>query len=135
MEDVCSGGVLEIIKRKSDNLKQTMKTRTAMLWLQYLNRLGILQMQEQSLWTTGNYTLKQYTTFCHICIIWSHTTCEVCICVAANDASSARISSRRPPECNGRIPWAALRRSDRCWAGLSTGIIIEQVSMISIKTQ
>ena len=31
VEDVCSVGVLERIKRKSDNIKQTLTTRTAML--------------------------------------------------------------------------------------------------------
>ena len=37
MEDVCSASVLVRIKGRLDELKQTMTTRTAMLWLQYLD--------------------------------------------------------------------------------------------------
>ena len=43
VEDVCSVGVLVRIKGKLDDLKQTMTTRTAMLWLQYLDMVSILQ--------------------------------------------------------------------------------------------
>ena len=71
---------------------------------------------------------KQYTACCHKCSILSHTTCKICISIAANEASSARISSRCPLECHGRTPCP-----ERCWAGFSTYLIIEQVSMRSIK--
>ena len=43
VEDVCSAGVLMRIKGKLDDLKQTMTTRTAMLCLQYLDMVSILQ--------------------------------------------------------------------------------------------
>ena len=45
LEDVCSSGpgVLVRIKGKLNDLKQTMITRTAMLWLQYLDMVSILQ--------------------------------------------------------------------------------------------
>ena len=43
VEDVCSAGVLVRIKGKLDDLKQTMTTRTEMLWLQYLDMVSILQ--------------------------------------------------------------------------------------------
>ena len=43
VEDVCSAGVLIRIKGKLDDLKQTMTTRTAMLWLQYLDMVSMLQ--------------------------------------------------------------------------------------------
>ncbi len=42
VEDVCSAGVLVRIKGKLDDLKQTMTTLTAMLWLQYLDMVSIL---------------------------------------------------------------------------------------------
>ena len=42
VEDVCSAGVLVRIKGKLHDLKQTMTTRTAMLWLQYLDMVSIL---------------------------------------------------------------------------------------------
>ena len=43
VEDICSAGVLVRIKWKLDDLKQTMTTRTAMLWLQYLDMVSILR--------------------------------------------------------------------------------------------
>ena len=43
VEDVCSVGVLVRIKGKLDDLNQTMTTRTAMLWLQYLDMVSMLQ--------------------------------------------------------------------------------------------
>ena len=43
VEDVCSAGVLVRIKGKLDDLKQTMTTRTAMPWLQYLDMVYVLQ--------------------------------------------------------------------------------------------
>ena len=43
VEEVCSAGVLVIIKGKLGDLKQTMTTRTAMLWLQYMDMVSILQ--------------------------------------------------------------------------------------------
>ena len=43
VEDIFSAGVLVRIKGKWDDLKQTMTTRTAMLWLQYLDMVSILQ--------------------------------------------------------------------------------------------
>ena len=67
VEDVCSAGVLVRIKWKLDDLKQTMTTRTAMLWLQYLDMVSILRrFKKLSGWPTGNYTFNQYKTCCHI---------------------------------------------------------------------
>ena len=42
VEDVCSAGVLLRIKWKLDDLKQTMLTRAAMLWLQYMDMVSII---------------------------------------------------------------------------------------------
>ena len=87
VEDVCSSGVLVTIKVKLDDLKQTMTTHRAMLWLSYLDMVSILQrFIKAELLPTGNYTFKQYKTCCHISqhlIIHSiqslHTyTCKSC---------------------------------------------------------
>ena len=43
VEDVCSAGILVRIKGNLDDLKQAMTTRTAILWLQYLDMVSILQ--------------------------------------------------------------------------------------------
>ena len=43
VEHVCSAGVLERMKGKLDDLKQIMTKRTAMLWLQYMDMVSILQ--------------------------------------------------------------------------------------------
>ena len=135
VEEVCSAGVLARIQRKTDNLKQIMTTHTAMIWLQYLNMLAILQMLNSKLgiWTTGNYTFKQYKTCCHVCSILSHTTCNVYISVAE---MVLRLSETHL-DAHQKVMegYHVLRRSDGCWAGLSTYLIIEQVSMRNIKTR
>ena len=83
---------------------------------------------EHNICTTGNYTFKQYTTCCHTCSNWSHTTCKVCISIAANDDSSIRNSSNSDNQ-KFMEGYHVPRRSDMCWAGLSTHLIIEQVSV------
>ena len=46
VEDVCSAGVLERMKGKLDDLKQIMRTRTAMLWLQNMDMVSILEVHK-----------------------------------------------------------------------------------------
>ena len=124
----------ERIKRKLDNLSQTTTTRTAILWLQYLNKVTIPHRLISKLngWATVDNTFKQCTTCCHICRIWSHTTCNVCIRIFANDSSSSRNSSRCPSELHGNIP--CLRCTETFWAGLSAHLFVEQGPMRNINT-
>ena len=68
VEDVCSTGVPVRIKGKLDSLKQTMTTRTAMLWLQYLDMDTILQRiikaERMANWKLHIQTV--HDIFCHI---------------------------------------------------------------------
>ena len=67
VEEVCSAGVLVRIKGKLCDLKQTMTTRTAMLCLQYMDMVSILQrfIKAERI-ANWKHTFKQYKTCCHI---------------------------------------------------------------------
>ena len=134
VEDVCSAGVLVRIKGKLDDLKQTMTTRTAMLWLQYLDMVSILQRfikaERMANWKLHLQTVQDILPY-----------------FAASGhslyAKSAYVYLQimlRLPETHSDAHrklmegYHVVRRSDRFWAGLSTDLIIEQVLMISIKT-
>ena len=85
----------ERIKRKFDYLSQTTTTRTTILWLQYLNKVTILHRFISKLdgLATVNNTFKQCTICCHICHIWSHTTCNICILI---EGSILRLPETHP---------------------------------------
>ncbi len=111
-----------------------MTTRTAMLWLQYLDMISILQRFIKAK-RDGQLETTPSNSTIHVAIfrsIWSFTLCKVCIRITANHAMSARNSSRCAPEMHGRIPRGEMQR--HVWAGLFTDLIIEQVLMISINT-
>ena len=136
VEDVCSAGVLVRIKWKLDDLKQTMTTRTAMLWLQYLDMVSILQRfikaERMANWKLHLQTVQDMLPY-FAASIWSFTLCKVCIRIPANHATSARNSSRCAPEIHGRIPCGETQRQ------VLGRIVprpnhIEQVLMRSIKT-
>ena len=134
VEDVCSAGVLVRIKGKLDDLKQTMTTRTAMLWLQYMDMVSILQRFTKAE-RMANWKL-------HL-----QTVQDMLLYFAASGhslyATSAyvylQIMLRLPethPDAHRKFMegYHVVRRSDMFFAGLSTDLIIEQVPMTSIKT-
>ena len=86
VEDVCSAGVLVRIKGKLEDLKQTMTTRTAMLWLQYLDMVSILQRfikaERMANWKLHLHTVQDIC--CHISqqdlVIHSMQGLHTCTC-------------------------------------------------------
>ena len=131
LDEVCSADVLVRINGKLDGLKQAMTTRTAMLWLQYLDMVSILQRFIRAE-RTANWKL-------HL-----QTVQDMLPYFAASGhslyAKSANVYLLRLPETHPDAHrkfmegYHVVRRSDRFWAGLSTVLIIEQVLMRSIKT-
>ena len=134
VEDVCSAGVLVRIKGKMDDLRQTMTTRTAMRWLQYLDMVSILQrfikVERMANWKLHLQTVQYMLPY---------------FAASGNSlyAKSAyvylQIMLRLPethPDAHRKFMggYHMVRRRDRFWAGLSTDVIIEQVLMRSIKT-
>ena len=122
---------------KLDDLKQTMTTRTAMLWLQYLDMVSTFQRfisaERMSNWKlhlqTVHYMLPYFAASGH-----SRYAKSACIYVYL------QIMLRLPephPDAH-RDSWKYTMWcdvcSDRSWAGLFPDPIIEQVLMRSIKT-
>ena len=129
VEDVCSAGVLVRIKGKLDDLKQTMTTRTAMLWLQYMDTVSILQRfikaERMANWKLHLQTVQDMLPYFAAS---GHSL------YAKYAYVYLRIMLRLPethPDAHRKF---MVRRSDMFWAGLFTGLIIEQVLMRSIKT-
>ena len=134
LEDVCSAGVLVRIKRKLDDLKQTMKTRTSMLWLQYLDMVSILQRFIKAEWManwklhlqTVQYMLKYFVAYGHSLYAKSaYIYLQIMLRLPETHSDAHRKFMEG---------YHVVRRSDRFWAGLSTDLIIEQVLIGSIKT-
>ena len=134
VEDVCSAGVLVRIKGKLDYLKQTMTTRTAMLWLQYLDMVSILQRlikaERMANWKLHLQTVQDMLPY-----------------FAASGHSLYARSAHVYLQIMLRLPethpgahrkfmegYHVVRPSDMFWAGLSPDLIIEQVLMRSVKT-
>ena len=134
VEDVCSAEVLERIKSKLNNTKQTMTSRTARLWVQYLEMVDIMKKFIKAE-RTGNWRLHFQSVY------------DMLPYFAASGhrqyAKSAYVYLQlmtSPPETHPDVykrfqdGYHVVRRSDRYWAGLSTDLLIEQVLMRSIKT-
>ena len=132
VEDVCSAGVLVRIKWKMDGLKQTMTTRTAMLWLQYLDMVSILQrfikVERMANWKLHLQTVQDMLPYFAAS---GHS-------LYAKSAYVCLQIMLRLPETHAHRKFMEgyhmVRPSDMFWAGLSTDLIIEQVLMRSIKT-
>ena len=119
-----------MINRKTHYLRQKMKMLTAMLWLQYLNMVGILQRFISKLngCATGNYVHLQTVHNMLPClqhlvtrnIQRLHTdTCKSCIVFLQKCIEGYHV----------------LRRIDMCWAGSSTYTIITLVPVWVVSMQ
>ena len=126
VEDVCSAGVLVRIKGKLDDLKQTMTTRTAMLWLQYLDMVSILQRfikaERMTDWKihlqTVQYMLPYFAASGHSLYAKSaYVYLQIMLRLPETHLDAHR---------KFMDGYHVVRRSDRFWAGLSTDLIIEK---------
>ena len=134
VEEVCLAEVLERIQCKVDEKKEAMTTRTARLWVQYLNMVDILRKFLKAE-RTGNWRLhlqsvhdmlpyfaasghRQYAKSAYVYLQMMTTLPET------------------HPDVHQKFEdgYHIVRRSDRYWAGLFTDLIIEQVLMRSVKT-
>ena len=115
------------IKGKLDDLKQTMTTRTAMLWLQYMDMVSILQSflkaQRMANWKLHLQTVQDMLPYFAAS---GHSL------YAKSAYVYLQIMLRLPethPDAHRKFMegYHVVRRSDRFWAGLSTDLIIEQV--------
>lgn len=112
------------------------KSRTAKLWLQYIEYIETLKLFIQAE-RTGNWNLHllQVEKMLNLLAATGHI----------NYAKSSRLYLQLMRELPTEHPWLhhcfteqgfhAVRRSSRYWAGLWTDLIIEQVMMRSIKSR
>ena len=135
VEEVCKNTVLAEINTALQAQKQLLKSsRTAMLWLQYMEMVDILRKYIRAE-RTGNWDLHLQALL------------EMIPYLAAsghnNYTKSALIYLQRMSHLQEDHPEVyhhfqnglhVIRRSDRYWAGLSTDLVIEQVLMRSMKT-
>ncbi len=114
--------------------KEAMTTRTARLWLQYMDMIDILRMFLKAE-RTGNWELHLQAV--HDMLPYFAASGHTLY------AKSAFIYlqlmhdlPKSHPDVHRRFQerYHVVRRSDPYWAGLSTDLIIEQVLMRSIKT-
>ena len=117
-----------------DDLKQTMTTRTAMPWLQYLDMVSILQRfittERMANWKLHLQIVQDMLPYfaasgnsIYAKSAYVYLSIMLCLPETHPDAHRKFLEG-----------YHAVRRSDRFWAGLSTGRIIEQVLMRIIKT-
>ena len=134
VEDVRSAGVLVRIKGRVDDLKQTMTTRTAMLWLKYLDMVSILQRFIKAE-RMANWKLHLQTV--HDMLPYFAASGHSLYAKSAYVYLQIMVRlSETHPDAHRKFTegYHVVRRSDGFWAGLSTDLIIEQVLMRSIKT-
>ena len=134
LEEICKAEVLEQIKRKLNAKKRELTSRTAILWLQYLKMIDILRMflkaERTADWRLHLQAVRNMLPF-----------------FAASGHSLYAKSSyiylqtmldlpKTHPDVHQKFleGYHVVRRSNRYWAGLSSDLIIEQVSMRSLKT-
>ena len=112
---------------KLDDLKQTMKTRTAMLWLQYLGMVSTLQRfikaERMSNWKlhlqTAYYMLPYFAASGHSRYVKSaYVYLQIMLLLPETFPDAHRKFMER---CH------VVRRRERLWAGLSPDLIIEEV--------
>ena len=116
--------------------KLIKSSRTAKLWIQYLEYINILQLFIRAE-RTGNWNLHLVSIGKMINLFAA--TAHI------NYAKSSRLHLQTMLDLSATHPWVyenfaakgfhTVRRSDRFWAGLWTDLIIEQVMMRAIKSR
>ena len=135
-EEVCASGVLDAIKEHARN-KATMlaeSSRTAALWIQYMNMIDILRSfiraERTSNWELHLRTLTEMLPYLAAA---GHNLYVKCARLYLQEMASL---PNDHPDVHEKFMsgYHSVRRSDRFWGGLSTDLIIEQVLMRSVKT-
>ncbi len=134
VDEICSADVMKRIFNNLKAKKEALTTRTAVLWMQYMEMIDILRKFLKAE-RTGNWEL-------HLQAI--HDMLPYFAASGHNlYAKSAYIYLQMMQSLPNTHPdvyrrfqegYHVVRRSDRFWGGLSTDLIIEQVLMRNVKT-
>ena len=135
-EDVAGSDILDMILTKVTEEQKSRKavSRTAALWLQYLDMLdmlrGFLKAERTGNWEMHMQAVSQmlpyFATSGH-----NHYTQSASLYLQSMKNLNVEHPAVYKAFASG---YHVVRRSDRYWAGLSTDLIIEQVLMRSLKT-
>ncbi|MCG8032822.1 MAG: hypothetical protein JAZ03_11695, partial [Candidatus Thiodiazotropha taylori] len=133
-EEACSSEVLKRVVNKMKTEQNSMSSRTATLWLQYMEMVDILRRFLKAE-RTGNWALHLQSV--HDMLPYFAASGHN---LYAKSAYLYLQMMQALPETHPELydkftqGFHVVRRSDRYWAGLSTDLIIEQVLMRSVKT-
>ena len=115
-------------------MKSLKSSRTSALWLQYMNMVDVLRKFVQAEYT-GNWELhlQALSEMLPYIAASGHNHYTKSGFVYLKRMSNLQVQHHHVYQhfVNGLH---VVRRSDRCWAGLSTDLVIEQVLMRSMKT-
>ena len=134
-EDVCKNVILSEINTALQAQKELLKSsRTAMLWLQYMEMVDILRKYIRAE-RTGNWELhlKALSEMLPYMAASGHNNYTKSGLIYLQHMSHLE---KDHPEVYQHFQNGlhVIRRSERYWAGLSTDLVIEQVLMRSMKT-
>ncbi|PIK60573.1 hypothetical protein BSL78_02509 [Apostichopus japonicus] len=116
-----------------EDLRQTMTSRTAILWFQYMDMVNILQRFLKAE-RTGNWGLHLQTVHDMLPYFAASGHALYAKCAYVYLQTMLNLPETHPDVYRKFQEGLVVRRSDRFWAGLSSDLIIEQVLMRSVKT-
>ena len=135
-EEVSAAGVLSTIQQRAHNQRDITRgtSRTAALWLQYMEMIDILRTFIKAE-RTANWELHLQTVSEMLPYLAASGHSLYVKCAHLYLQSMINLQNEHPDVYRDFIAgFHVVRRSDRQWAGLSTDLVIEQVLMRSLKT-
>ena len=134
---VNESAVLKIIQQLLEEIKEELRnsSRTARLWLQYVDYVGILKLFMRAE-RTGNWKLHLYAVekMLNAFAATGHINYAKCARLYLQYMSNLHNTHPELYEQFSR-GFHTVRRSDKYWAGLWTDLVIEQVMMRALKSR
>ena len=131
VQQVCQADVINRIKKVLVSKIESMKSsRTASLWLQYMDMIDILRKFIRAQ-RTGNWelNLQALSNMLPYLAASGHNHYTKCVWIYLQQMS--KLEDEHPEVyCHFLRGLYVVRRSDRLWAGLSTDLVIEQVLIV-----
>ena len=135
VEEACmSQEIMRIIERLDVNKQSFQASRTAELWLQFMNMMDILTMflkgERMGIWELHIQPMYEMMPYL---AAYGHTLYTKCIHVYLQQMHTLHETHH---EASRHFDQGlhVVARSDRFWAGLSPDLVIEQVLMKGMKT-
>ena len=131
VEEVSATGVLDVIQQRANTQRDHTRgtSRTAALWLQYMEMVNILRtsikVERTANWELHHQAVSEMLPYFAAS---GHNLYVKCVRLYLQSMSNLR--DDHPAVYRDFVSGLhVVRRSDRLWAGLSTDLVIEQVLM------